>query len=882
MQTLLFFMLWVNANTSHPPVFPDTVYSPEIPTLQQVVGFDFGHQITMIHEAMAYAQALANASDKVTFLKHGETFEKRPLAKLFISSPENIAKLETFQKSYQALADPTKTPPEEMEQLLAGLPVLVLLQESVHGNEISGTDSGLLLAYHLAAATQQNDADLILKNAIVMIEISQNPDGRDRFVTFSRQHRAVGGDSDPQAAERQEPWASGRSNHYLFDMNRDWFAMTQPETKAKVKMFLEWFPQVSVDLHEMGSESTFFAANPSPPANPMLSADMMTAYQDLGKAIASVFDARGIDYFQGEVFDSFYPGYGEAWPSLQGTVGVLFEQASARGLVYKRKDGSLLYHREAVANQTLGSFAVVQHAAENREKFLRFFYNNRLEPMKIYKEDNQIFLLPGNDPHRMLELGRLLQAQGIIVEQIDQPIANLSGKQRFNGATGKHQIPAGSLLVRFNQPAGKLARTLLIDHVDMDATFIEAEQKRYHQREYSQIYDITAWSLPHDFGVASILATGAGWRGSGKQDLTWDSAVTGLDETLAYFIPYTAKTGQIIADLLQQGIRPHYADQAIRFAGQTFAPGSLIIKRAGNDADLPQKLKALVDTHGVSMTGTSNGWFESGPSLGSERVFPILPFRAAMLWDEPTQTLSAGWLRFTIEQELGFAITTLRTESLGRFDLSPYKVLFIPSASTGGLNRALGSGGTQKIKDWVRAGGVLIALDQSVDWLMHKEVGLLDTARELAGGELASGDQPSGPPPKPEETLEDMLRPQKEFPRSIPGALLEVQFDTNHWLAFGMNASQAVMVNSDRIYRPIRLDAGRNIGLFSKEDSIHIAGFTDKETLKQMAHKPFAMVVRQGRGLVVAFTEDPNFRGFMKGLQPLMVNALFFGPGQTY
>lgn len=880
MKTCFFLLCWAGLAWAHDPIFPNTQYDESLPTLKSEVGFDFGHQIAMTYEAMSYAKALAQASDKVHFQIHGKTYEGRPLAKLFVSSAANIARLEEFQDRYQALADPLKTNPDSLDALLEGLPALVLLQESVHGNEISGTDSGLFLAYHLAAAKNDAQVASILDRAIVMIEVSQNPDGRDRFVTYSRQNRALGGDPDPQAAERREPWASGRPNHYLFDMNRDWFAMTQAETKAKVKMFLEWFPQITVDLHEMGSESSFFAANPSPPANPMLSPKMKSSYKELGQAIAKKFDARGLDYFQGEIFDSFYPGYGESWPSLQGSIGVLFEQASARGLVYRRADGTLLHHRDAVANQAIASYAVVEYAATNREDVLRFFYNTRKEPIDQYKEDRQVFLLPGKDPLRMLELGKLLQKQGIIVEQIESPINNLNGKRGLKGETDKFQIPAGSLLVRFNQPAGRLARTLLVDQVDMDEAFLAAERERFHKREYSQIYDITGWSLPFDFGVESIIASGSGWRGTGKTELTVPSHILNLDATLAFFMPYGANTGKVIAALLDAKIKVHFTNKPIRFENHNFAPGSLIIKRADNGDDLPMTLKRIAEKYHVSLVGTSQGWFDEGPSLGSRHINAILPFRAAMLWDEPNSTLSAGWLRYTIEQELGFPVTALKTEGIARYDLSKYQVIFMPSASSGALSGALGKGGSGKIKDWVNAGGVLIALDRALDWLIDQE--LLATARELKGGLVSKDDGPKGPPKKPEDTLEEMLLPQNEFPESVYGALLRVKFDNSHWLAYGMRDEQAVMVNSSRIYRPLRLNSGDNVGLYATSEKLLMSGFATEATLSQIANKPFAMMARSGRGLVIGFTEDPNFRGFMKGLQPLIVNALFFGPTQTY
>ena len=241
---------WLKARD--PDIFPGVQYNPEIPTLTQVAGFDFGKKITMHHEALSYAKTLAAASPRVSIQIRGKTWEDRAMALLFITSEANQNRLKDLQKHYQAIADPRKTDESAFRRIAEDLPVLVLLQESVHGNEISGTDSGLFLAWHLAAAVDNPEIDQILKNGVLVIELMQNPDGRDRFVSYSRRNRAPDGDPDPQAAERSEGWPGGRFNHYLFDMNRDWFAMTQPETQAKVDSFLAWYPHVVVDLHGNG------------------------------------------------------------------------------------------------------------------------------------------------------------------------------------------------------------------------------------------------------------------------------------------------------------------------------------------------------------------------------------------------------------------------------------------------------------------------------------------------------------------------------------------------------------------------------------------------------------------------------------------------------
>ena len=885
-MSLISLFLFTFATTAwtadeRPPVFPGSVYDPAVPTLEQVVGFDFGERITMHHEAIAFAKALAAASPKVSLRLRGHSWQGRPMGLLIISSAANLSKLDDFQQRYRAIADPRVTDEARFGEVAEGLPAAVLLQESVHGNEISGVDSGLFLAYHLAAVQNQAETARMLDDGLLLIEINQNPDGRDRFVHYSRDTATPVGDPDPQAAERRGQWPSGRYNHYHFDMNRDWFAVSQLETQTKVKSFLDWFPQVTVDLHEMGSESSFFAAAPSPPANPFLPQTMLDAYVAYGKEIGKLFDARGIDYFHGETFDSFYPGYGESWPSLHGSMGVLFEQASARGLQYRRRDGSILTYAEAVRNQTLASYAVFRYAAMNRQATLRFFYDNRKQAIAEAKSDRQIFLLPGDDPARAVALARLLRRQGIEVEQLRDNIKSLSVKDKTNGPVSKIEIPKGAALVRLDQPAGRLARTLLLDRVEMGVKFIERQKELLAKRQNLEIYDVTAWSLPMAYGVPIAIAVGGGWRGEGATDLATSPQASNLEAQVGYLIPNGFNLGPAMADLLRQGVRISYTAREIRHQGRSFAKGSLVVRRRDNPENIAPTLEKLSRDHEIDIVGVDTSWFEEGPGFGSNSVVRVKPPRVGLLWNRPAGAMSAGWARYVMEQEFKYPVTLLRANELASYDLARYDVLIMPSGSAGGWARVLGSAGGKKIVDWVRDGGALVTLGASVSWLIREETALLDTVREKRDGVVVKDDKVETHPAKLEEDKDLMIKPRDEYPRAAFGALLQVRFDTSHWLAYGMPETHAAMVFSNRIYRPLRLDAGLNPGRYDEAAQVLLSGFVPEETIDQLAHKPFLMTTRHGRGVVVAFTEDPNFRAFLKGLRPLLRNAVFLGPTRT-
>jgi hypothetical protein len=345
-------------------VSPGTSYDPVVPTLEGVLGHAVGAEISSPAEIRTYLEALAAAApDRTRLVTYAHSEEGRPLQVLVVSGRERMARLEETRAGLQALAHPARLGPGEAESLVEGLPVVVWLLHAVHGDEVSSSDAALALAYHLLAARDDPAVDLVRREALVLIDPLQNPDGRARFLAYHRLARAASPDAEPMAAEHDEPWPGGRTSHYLFDMNRDWFAQTQPETRGRLAVFLEWFPQVVADLHEMGGESTYYFAPPAAPLNPRFVESQRGWLEVLGRAIADRFDGMGVPYFVRETFDSFYPGYGETWPMLHGAVGMTFEQASAGGLVWRREDGTRVTYADGVRHHFVAALTTAEEAA---------------------------------------------------------------------------------------------------------------------------------------------------------------------------------------------------------------------------------------------------------------------------------------------------------------------------------------------------------------------------------------------------------------------------------------------------------------------------------------------------------------------------------------
>jgi hypothetical protein len=601
---------------------PGASYDARIPTLKQVSGYNFGEHVTAPEQITLYLKALAEAApDRTRLLKYAESWEGRPLHALIIANPERMRQLDQVRANLQRLADPRALAAAEAESLVKDSPVVVALLHGVHGNEISSGEAALAEAYHLLAAQHDATADTILREAIVIIDPMQNPDGRARFVFQNLLGRAAAPDPEPAAAEHDEPWPGGRGNHYLFDLNRDWFAQRQPETRGRARLLLDWPAQVVVDLHEMSGDSTYYFPPAANPLNPHLSKAQLDWYGVFGRATAAHFDERGFAYFNREVFDAFYPGYGVSWPAAQGALGMTFEMASARGLAYRRQDENILTYLDGAVRHFTSALATALTAANNREKLLRDYLNFRRTAgdgaTKAY------VLIPGRDAGQTARLARTLANNGIEVLRALEPL-NL----------GARTLPANSYIIPLPQPAGMLARNLLDPQVTMDAEFVKQQEQRRKQRKPDQIYDITAWNLPLLYDVECVAV---------ERPLTVKTEKLARDEAaspanveplpvakVGYALPWGATAAAAVIEALQQGLRARFINPAFTLAGRKFSKGTVFFLASDNkitsdyiqpatpapgSANRLGKLAALVTKHGAELIKLDSAFVDEGISL---------------------------------------------------------------------------------------------------------------------------------------------------------------------------------------------------------------------------------------------------------------------------
>ncbi len=860
----------------------ETDYDPAIPTFDAMVGAPLGEHITSSREVIAYARALeAAAPSQVQVRSYGRSWGGRELVYVVIGSPANMARLDDIQTNMQALADPRVTDAEAAEALIGDLPGIAWLANSVHGNELSPSDAALAVAYHLLAARNDPTVDAILENAIVIIDPVQNPDGRDRFVHHYYDTLGLAPQGSPLAAERDHPWPGGRVNHYLFDMNRDWFALTQPGTQARVAAFLDWFPLVFVDVHEMGTDETFFFAPEAEPYNPDITQSQRDGLVLIGRNNARWFDRFGFRYFTREVYDALYPGYGAAWPLFHGAVGTTYEQGSARGLLGWRSDGSVLTYAQTVQHQFVAMLAAVETVALNRERLLDEFYAYRTTAVQEGRSGavRAYIVPPQADQATADRLARVLAQQGVETHRAD---ATFRACNREYGP--------GTYVIGADQPAGRLARTLLATDRPIDPAFMAEQERRRAKGLPVELYDVTAWSLPLMFNVTVETCNrpvAAETTPVSASEPTMGSLVN-PDAGVAFLAPWgSSAAAHLLGRALRAGLPVLSSDKGFTHDGRAYPAGSLVFLKSHGPEDLAATLARLAQETGAEVIGVDDSWVSEGPGFGSSTMITHRPLRIAVAWDRPTSANSAGATRFIIEQRFGHPVTPIRTHRLSAQQLAAFDVLILPDGGDYGAH--LGASGADALKAWVQRGGVLIGLDGALRYLSDPDVGLSSLKREYAasGDGQASAEDGAAHARAPgtvladADALHEAQAPAQADPDSVPGVLARAVSDPDHWLAAGVKPEVHALIRGGDIYAPLPRDQGATPVRFAAADTLLASGYLWEENRAQLAFKPFVTVERLGRGHVVGFTHDPTVRGYLDGLLVLFANAVFRTPART-
>lgn len=861
-------------------MWTDSEYNNAIPTFNQVLGYDVGEKITSYPDMLRYFETLERAAPKqVKLFEYGRTWEGRKLIYAAIGNSDNIANLDDFADKMQKLSDPRITDNKAAQQLIDQLPSSVWLGYGVHGNEISSTDAAMMTAYHLLAAPTEPTNRKILKNTLVFIDPLQNPDGRSRFT--SRYYATVGLEhsNDRLSAEHNEPWPSGRSNHYLFDMNRDWLAITQPETAGRIKAMNHYRPLVVIDLHEMGGDSSYYFSPAAQPFNPHMTKTQIDNMTAIGRNNGKHFDHYGFDYFTREVFDAFYPGYGDSWPTFYGASASTYEVSSSRGEVFKKKTGKTLTYKNTVQRHFIASISTAEGVADNHSKLLNDYYNYQKSAIKEGKNNkkSRVYILPNKrniaGGHR---LATLMAQHDVEVKQADKAF-KLCGKT----------YQAGAYLIDSAQPKGRFVKTTFSKQVDMAKDFIKEQERLRARKLEDEIYDVTGWSLPLMFDV-DVDTCGKTVKVESHLIKKGDKLVGNVinpNATVAYIVPWgDMAAGRFLTAALQQNIIVKSADKAFVLENEyKFSAGTLIIEKRSNDDELATKIAQIAKESGAQVQGVNSSWVTQGPSFGSSHTVTMTAPKIAMAWDEPVSSLSAGNTRFVIERQFNYPVTAIRINTLKKADLSNYHVLILPA---GDYKETLGKRDADNIKQWVKRGGVLITLGSATKFAAEHDIALLDVKRERAykdnkeaklkpskAGTKAS--MVDGLLIKDRAELVSISENEKDNPDYVAGVLANINVDQEHWLTAGVHEKLTAIALGNDIYTPIKLASGKNLAWFSDAENVLASGYLWEENKKQLAFKPYLIHQPMGEGMVIAFTQEPTTRAYLDGLNIMLMNTIF-------
>ena len=865
-------------------------YRPAVPRPEAITGYAAGEQHTMYAVMQHYLDTLvATASDRVRIETWGRTTEYRPIRALIISDPANLAKLDQIRSGLAELSDPRKTSAARAAAIAAQSPAVAVFNYSVHGDEPAGFEAAMQVAYQLAASDEPQTLE-ILKSVVVVLNPSANPDGHERFAAWYNSI-AVGADH-PWAFEQAEPWSiTGRYSHYRFDMNRDLLAQSQPEVRAMMDGILRWRPQVFVDHHS--TTATYFFPPVAQAVNMNLPPQTTKWFDTYGRGNAAAFDRYGWQYQVRGVFDFFYVGYWDEWTTFQGATGMTYETDGGREFNNRRDDGTITTLRDGIAHHFVASLATLETTAKNRQNRLLDYYDFRRSALAEATTDRfkRVVIVPANDPQSAAHVVGLLLRNGIEVTRIKQPLASRAAHSYLShgGAAAARTFPAGSYVIDMNQPQRRLAKGMLEPDAEMQRSFVTREQGKFQRnrrrgddsdKEDYGFYDITAWSLPLSFNLDAYWTEDAGPAGEAVADSTLPAPPAPTRAASAYlFLDDRPGAARLAVALLAEGFKLSVARSGVRADGRDYPRGAFLARIQRNPASLSERIAALAPPLGVAVVPVQTAFPDSAEiGIGSDDVGALHAPRILVAAGDGISETSYGWLWYFLARELNVPFTPVPLRAIGRMsDLQSFNVFIVPDGSGGRMRRELGDDGVERLKTWVRSGGVLIAYGGAGDLASNKDLGLSSIATLAPdSGTRADTTAPGTEPPMVSKTA-----PARDRPEWIPGAIFRATLDTTNWLTMGYTRDRLpVFIDGDTFWRPSK--GGANVASFTDPvDSLVLSGFTwPDNTARLLKGSTWAAVENQGSGRVVLFLSDPLFRAFWRGPAKMLTNAILIGPNR--
>ncbi|WP_163514403.1 M14 family metallopeptidase [Gelidibacter japonicus] len=802
----------------------NTTYDKSIPTPQSVIGHEVGEWHITHDKLVEYMKALAASSDRITLENRGTTYEGRPLVLLTITSAKNHQNIDAIRQQHIAATE------DNSSVDISNMPIVVNQGFSIHGNEPSGSNAALLVAYYLAAAESSEVKDMLDK-MIVLFDPSFNPDGLQRFAFWANSNKSKNLNPDPNDREYNEVWPRGRTNHYWFDMNRDWLPVQLPESRVRLETFHKWLPNILTDHHEMGTNSTFFFQPGIPsrthPLTPQLNQELT---ERIGNYHAKAFDKIGSFYYTKESFDDFYYGKGSTFPDINGSIGILFEQASSRGHI-QESDNGLLTFPFTIRNQFTAALSTLDAGYHMREDILRyqhdFFKNARGEGNK--EKGKNIVFGDSKDAAKTYELAEILRRHQIeIYELKDDATIN-----------GKHFKKGYSYVVPKNQKNTRLINAMF----EKRTTFQD-----------SLFYDVSAWTLPLAFNLDYAEGVPSTHVGEQVLDLKMKPGNVSAKSDYAYVMEWHEYyTPKVLYQLLKNDLRAKVAMKQFGTKDKSYDYGTIMIpvqNQSKNADELYQFLNELAKESHVQIDAISTGLTE-GVNLGSNEFRPLTLPKVALIVGNGISSYDAGEIWHLLDQRYDMILTKLDTDNLGRIDLSRYNTIIMPS---GNLDKS----NTEKLATWVENGGTLIGFKNTLRWLNTNKFMKLDIKKSERVAKNITFEQ----------------RRDYSGAQVIGGSIFEAKLDRSHPINFGYkNETLPLFRNSTLFVNPDKQSYNNPIQ-YTKNPLL--SGYVSKSNLDSLALTVPYQMQRMKRGKVVAFTDNTNFRAFWFGTNKLMMNAIFF------
>lgn len=825
-----------------------SLFAQELQSPEKFLGYKLGDKFTRHHRVVEYFRYVAGVMPNVEVVQYGQTYEGRPLIYTIITAPDNFNKREEIRLNNlrrAGMADGTPTADQK--------PV-VWLSYNVHGNEASSLEASMLTLYDLANPANARTQEW-LKQVVVIIDPCINPDGRDRYANFYNQYGNVIPNTSGIAKEHREPWPGGRSNHYMFDLNRDWAWQTQIESQQRLKVYNQWMPQVHVDFHEQGMNNPYYFAPAAEPYHDVISKWQREFQNMIGKNNAKYFDEKGWLYFTREVFDLYYPSYGDTYPTYSGAIGMTYEQAGSgyAGLSITTEEGDPLTLKDRLMHHYTTGLSTVeitaQHAARVVDEYEKYFKENLNAPTATYKT----YVIKGdNNPDKLKHIAQWMESHAI---RFGHPQAARSGRgfDYQTQTTGNISVTTEDLVVNVYQPKSRFITTVF------------EPQSRLSD---SLTYDITAWNLMYAYNLKAYALTERINPASAYVPKSVDNSQVSA-KPYAYLFRYSSVNDvDFLSALLKAGIKVRAAAKPFAIGGNSFDAGTLIITRRNNESveDFDTVVNRLANESDRKVYTTSTGFVDKGYDFGSPQVKYIKAPKVAALIGEQVSSLSAGEVWHFFEQQIHYPITHIGTDYFKSVDLKPYDVLIIPE----GNYRMFDDATLEQLLTWVNGGGRLIIVANALNAFAEKKGFALKGYQKDT--EKAEADK------KQNEVREKgVLDPYGDAERkllsdAISGAIYKVALDQTHPLSFGLGGTYYSLKTNELRFG--FLEHGWNVGII-KGKAKPVQGFAGARINPRLDNSLTVGVEQKGQGSIIYMVDNPLFRVFWQNGKMLFANAVF-------